>query len=256
MAQGFEIEREVNFRFTRRRCVNWRDEFSRRCLDNLDCGSRDERFCRRCLQFSSYSGFVGRCPTYFQFRRRRLRNLFAGRFVRQCLANLKRHKLFRRCLNSWQARSPLRLFRHRLNNCLGRPSQKKTAHHAEIDVAETTTKAFGQIARKLTDDLIPILRPRLALLHELHDAAADFPIGGGEEGVDGAGGLPACLRQQRRDAARPRAVFRPPRASARAGDGGMLSLDRTDFHGINFFGKLKLVCAPNPLPLDSWKHQE
>ena len=81
-------------------------------------------------------------------------------------------------------------------------------------------------------------------LHIFHNAAADFPIGGGEDGVDGTGGLSARLLQQRRDAARPCGVIRPSRALTRAGDGGMLSLSRTGFQGIKFSN-----CEPNRVRL-------
>ena len=166
--------------FTRRCRVNWRG-----------------RFCRHCLQFFGGSRFVGHCPTDFQFGRRRLLNKFGRRFARQCLANLKRHELFRRCLNNWRTSPPTGSFRQCLNNYLGRPSQEKPAHHAEIDIAEATTKAFGQITRKPTNHLFAILRPHLALLHKLHDAPPDFPIRRSEDG-----GIAALLEEARRQSAR------------------------------------------------------
>ena len=117
--------------------------------------------------------------------------------------------------------------------------QIKRPHLKNISPAEAASKLLGEISRQAFQQNIAVFSAILPLLLELHDATADFPIRRGEDGVDGAGGLPARLRQQRRDAARPRAVIRPPRAVARASGGGILSLGRTGFHGIKISGKLR-----------------
>src|ERR1019366_6171576 len=81
-------------------------------------------------------------------------------------------------------------------------------HPKQIPPRKAAPEPLGQVCAESLQQNFAIVSAILSLLFKLHDAAADFPIGGGEDGVDGAGGLPARLRQQRRDAARPRAVIR------------------------------------------------
>ncbi len=224
VAEGFQIKGEVNGGNSR-----WC-----RVLPRQRCGNWSESFCRQRWQFPKICRFVGRRPTDFQFfRRQHLRNLLAGRFVRHCPTFFQLGQFSRRCLENLTTNGCGPRFSRQ---CLENVSMREieAAHLEKNAFAIASSKFLGQVSRKSFQRLIPVLRPRLALLDELHDAATDFPIRRRENSIDRARGLASRLFQQSRDANRPLGVIRPPRASARAGDGGVLSLGRTGFHGIRF----------------------
>ena len=83
--------------------------------------------------------------------------------------------------------------RRRLENV---PLEVESPHQGDIGLGEATAVSGGEVVGQPLPKPFAIGGADLAALLELDDAAADLPVSGGEDGVDGLGGGVACSVEQ------------------------------------------------------------
>jgi hypothetical protein len=116
---------------------------------------------------------------------------------------LLRGKWCRRCLHFVRTGDLLRTTQS------GVPIQEvDLAHLKHIPAGESTPEPRGQIGRQALNHPIPVTSLGLASQFVLHDASTDFPIGDGNDAVDGLSSALAGRFQERSDAPQKTSVLR------------------------------------------------
>ena len=80
------------------------------------------------------------------------------------------------------------------------PLEVEGPHQGDIGLGEAAAVSGGEVIGEPLPEPFAVGGPDLAALLELDDAAADFPVSGGEDGVDGLGRGVASSAEQLGDA--------------------------------------------------------